>query len=119
MSKRLLLLNVLWVSAAAVFSVQLVRIFLAAPPLPSPRGAPPPQAAGPPTEERARVSVPLAPYDGVASKTLFNPSRSEAGTASVAPTSKPFLYGIVLKDGAPAAFLEDQVTKKVTRSEER
>ena len=114
MSKRLLLLNVLLVSGAAVFSVQLVRTFLAAPPLPSPRGTPPPQAAGPATEVRARVSVPLAAYDGVASKNLFNPSRSEAGTASVAPTSKPFLYGIVLKDGAPAAFLEDPVTKKVT-----
>ena len=114
MSKRLLLLNVLLVSGAAVFSVQLVRTFLAAPPLPSPRGAPPPQAAGPATEVRARVPVPLAAYDGVASKNLFNPSRSEAGTASVAPTTKPLLYGIVLKDGAPAAFLEDPVTKKVT-----
>src|SRR3989304_712562 len=101
MSKRLLLLNVLLVSGAAVFSVQLVRTFLAAPPLPAPK-------------DRARVPVPRAASGGVASKTLFTPSRSEAGTASVAPTSKPFLYGIVLKDGAPAAFLEDPVTKKGT-----
>src|SRR3989304_4382478 len=97
MSKRLLLLNALLVSGAAVFSVQLVRTFLAAPPLPPPPAPPPPRPAGPPTEDRARVPVPLAAYDGVASKNLFNPSRSEAGTASVAPTSKPFLYGIVLK----------------------
>src|SRR3989304_4392989 len=88
MSKRLLLLNVLLVSGAAVFSVQLVRTFLAVPPPPPTRGAP--------------------------KKPLYTPSRPEAGTASVAPTSKPFLYGIVLKDGAPAAFLEDPVTKKVT-----
>ena len=68
----------------------------------------------PPTEEGARVPVPLAAYDIVASKNLFNPSRSETGTASVASVAKPLLYGIVLKDGAPAAFLEDPVTKKVT-----
>ena len=102
------------VSAAAVFSVQLVRTFLAAPSLPSPRGAPALQAVAPTTEERARPSIPLAAYDVVASKNLFNPSRSEVGTASVAPATKPLLYGVVLKDGAPAAFLEDPVTKKVT-----
>lgn len=114
MSKRLLLLNLVLVSGAVVFSVQLVRSFLAAPALPSPRGAPALQAAAPPTEERARVPVPLATYDVVASKNLFNPSRSETGTASVAPVTKPLLYGIVLKNGTPAAFLEDPVTKKVT-----
>lgn len=114
MSKRLMLLNLVLVSAAVVFSIQLVRTFLAAPTLPSPRGSPAPQAAAPPTGERARGSVPLAAYDVVASKNLFNPSRSEAGTASVAPATKPLLYGIVLKDGASAAFLEDPATKKVT-----
>ncbi|MBI3030557.1 MAG: hypothetical protein HYY64_13700 [Candidatus Rokubacteria bacterium] len=115
MSKRLLLLNLVLVSGVVVFSVQLVRTFLAAPTLPSPRGAPTQQAAPPPpTDERARVPVPLAAYDVVASKNLFNPGRSEGGTASVAPITKPFLYGIVLRDGAPAAFLEDPVTKKVT-----
>ena len=108
-----MLLNVLLVGAAVVFSIQLVRTFLAAPTLPSPRGAPAPQAVVPATEERARPSVPLAAYDVVASKNLFNPSRSEVGTASVAPATKPLLYGIVLRDGAPAAFLEDPVTKKV------
>ena len=114
MSKRLMLLNLVLVSAAVVFSVQLVRTFLAAPTLPSPRGAPAPQVVAPATEERAHPSIPLAAYDVVASKNLFNPGRSEAGTASVAPATKPLLYGIVLKDGAPAAFLEDPVTKKVT-----
>ena len=112
MSKRLLLLNLVLVSGAVVFSVQLVRTFLTVSALPSPRGAPAPQAA-PPTEERARVPVPLAAYDVIASKNLFNPSRSEAGTASIAPTAKPFLHGVVLRDGAPVAFLEDPATKKV------
>src|SRR3990172_4091974 len=61
MSKRLLLLNVLLVSGAAVFSVQLVRTFLAAPLLPSPRGAPPPQAAGAPAPETPRPAGPPLP----------------------------------------------------------
>ena len=109
-----MLLNLVLVSGAAVFSVQLARTFLAAPRLPPPRVTSTAQVTPPPTtEEGARASVPLAAYDVIASKNLFNPSRSEAGTASVAPVAKPLLYGIVLKDGAPVAFLEDPVTKKV------
>lgn len=121
MSKRLLLLNLIVVSVGVVFSVQLVRTFLAAPSLPSPPlpvASPGTRAGGvsappPTTEERARGATPLATYDVVASKSLFNPSRSETAAASAAPAVKPFLYGIVLKDGAPAAFLQDPVTKKV------
>ena len=114
MSKRLLLLNLILVSAGVVFSVQLVRTFLASPRLPSPPRAPASQATPPPaTEDSARAPVPLTTYDVVASKNLFNPNRSEAGAASAAPVAKPLLHGIVLKDGAPAAFLEDPTTKKV------
>ena len=114
MSKRLLLLNLILVSVAVVFSVQLGRTFRSAPPLAPPRVTSPAQVTPPPTtEEPARGTTPLAAYDVVAGKNLFNPSRSEAGTASVAPAARPVLYGIVLKDGAPSAFLEDPVTKKV------
>jgi hypothetical protein len=112
MSKRLLLLNLILVSAGIVFSVQLVRTFLSTPRLPPLAVARATQPTLPPaTEERA--SVPLATYDVVASKNLFNPSRSETGTASVAPSVKPFLHGVVLTDGGPAAFLEDPTTKRV------
>lgn len=112
MSKRLLLLNLVLVSAGVVFSIQLVWAFLATPWLPPSAVARATQPTLPPaTEERA--SGPLATYDVVASKNLFNPSRSETGTASVAPSVKPFLHGVVLTDGAPAAFLEDPTTKRV------
>ena len=114
MSKRLLLLNLILVTVGVVFSVQLVRTFRPAPPPPPPRVTSAAQLTPPPTtEDRARGVTPLAAYDAVAGKNLFNPSRSEAGTASVASAAKPVLYGIVLKDGAPSAFLEDPVTKKV------
>ena len=114
MSKRLLLLNLIVVSVGVVFSVQLVRTFLASPQLPSPPRAPASQVVQPSaTEDSTRVPVPLTAYDVVASKNLFNPNRSEAGAASAAPVAKPLLHGIVLKDGAPAAFLEDPTTKKV------
>ncbi len=114
MSKRLLLLNLIVVSAGVVFSVQLARSFLSSPQLPPPPPTRPAQAAPlPTTEESPRAPGPLAQYDVVASKNLFNPNRSEAGAASAAPVAKPLLYGIVLKDGAPAAFLEDPTTKKV------
>ena len=112
MSKRLLLLNLVLVSGAVVFSVQLVRTFLSSPQLPPPPVARPTQPTLPPATQE-RQSVPLTAYDVVASKNLFNPSRSEAGTASIAPTAKPFLHGVVLRDGAPVAFLEDPATKKV------
>ena len=113
MSRRLLLLNLVLVTAAVVFSVHIVRIFVASPKLP----ASPPLTARPaeraPTEASARSTPALATFDLVARRNLFNPSRSETATAAASPVAKPLLYGIVLKDGAPAAFLEDPVTKRV------
>lgn len=113
MSKRLLLLNLVLVTAAVVFSVHLVRILSSSPQLPLAPGLRAPQATPSPAEERPRPTTPLAAYDAIASKNLFNPSRSETSTATVGPTVKPFLYGIVITDGIPAAFLEDPLTKKV------
>ncbi len=112
MSRRLLLLNLVLVTAGVVFSVYIVRILLASPQLPAPPALTAPPAGRAPTDESARAARPLASYDVVAARNLFNPSRSEAGTAA-APVAKPILYGVVLKDGAREAFLEDPVTKKV------
>ncbi len=95
-----------------VFSVQLVRTFLASPELPPPAVARPTQPALPAAAPE-RAPVPLAAYDVVAAKNLFNPNRSEAGTASVVPAVKPVLHGVIVTDGAPAAYLEDPTTKKV------
>ena len=113
MSRRLLLLNLVLVTAAVVFSIYIVRTLLASHQLPASPAVTAPPVDGALTEESARAAPPLAGYDLIAARNLFNPSRSEAGTAALAPASKPLLYGIVLKDGAPEAFLEDPVTKKV------
>jgi hypothetical protein len=53
----------------------------------------------------------------VATRNLFSPTRSESpptATVAAAPTAaKPNLYGVVLRDGAPMAYLEDPGTKRV------
>ncbi len=113
MSRRLLLLNLVLVTAAVVFSVQIVRTFITSPQFPA---SPPfrvPQVEREATEASARPTPSLAAYDVVATRNLFNPSRSETATAAGPPVAKPNLYGIVLTPEGRAAFLEDPVTKKV------
>lgn len=112
MSRRLLLLNLVLVTAAVVFSIQIVRTFITSPQLPA---SPPLRAPGverAAAEDSARPTPPLAAYDVVATRNLFNPSRSETAAAGT-PAAKPNLYGIVLTPEGRAAFLEDPVTKKV------
>ncbi len=113
MSRRLLLLNLLLVAAAVVFSVQIVRTLIASPQLPPVAPLTTPLVERIATEETGRAVPPLATFDVVAARNLFNPNRSESATAALSPVGKPLLYGIVLKDGSPAAFLEDPITKKV------
>jgi hypothetical protein len=54
----------------------------------------------------------------VASRNLFSPTRTEVtlaltGRPGSAPAPAPNLYGVVLGDGAPIAYLEDPATKRV------
>jgi len=68
-------------------------------------------------------AVPAPPDSGagsavIATRNLFSPDRTEApvaGTqsAALANIPKPSLFGVVLKDGAPIAYLEDPITKRV------
>jgi hypothetical protein len=58
-------------------------------------------------------------YSTVAARNLFSPTRTESpptATASAAASPaavKPNLFGVVLRDGAPIAYLEDPGTKRV------
>ncbi len=113
MSRRLLLLNLVLVAAAVVFSLQIVRTLIASPQLPPVAPLTTPLVERIATEETGRAVPPLATFDVVAARNLFNPNRSESATAALSPVGKPLLHGIVLKDGSRAAFLEDPVTKKV------
>jgi hypothetical protein len=87
------------------------------PPPPRARTAPsaPALTPAPPPPEPAAVG-----YGIIVSRNLFSPGRSDAPVVAgtglggvVAPPSRPTLFGIVLRDGAPIAYLEDPVTKRV------
>src|SRR5919197_1502810 len=120
MSKRLLMLNALLGVVALGFASYIVWELVR--PLGGPagaRGRPAPSA--PTTTATAPLSeAPPGSYGIIASRSLFNPSRSEvASTVPTGPSGlvpglpRPTLYGVVLKDGAPVAYLEDPVTKRV------
>ncbi len=115
MPKKLLIINALLLVIAGGSAAFIARQFMA--PLAMPlaartRSAPPVTAPG----EEAPRSQPGA-YASVAARNLFSPTRTEtpptAAAATAAPAVKPNLFGIVLRDGAPIAYLEDPATKRV------
>ena len=116
MPRRLLLLNVFLVGASLASIVYIARQVTAPTPPARSRAASAPAASAPPPAAEA----PTAPgsYTLVASRNLFSPTRTEAPPGPAAagaapPPPKPNLYGVVLRDGAPIAYLEDPVTKRV------
>lgn len=65
-----------------------------------------------------RVPEAAGSWAVIASRNPFSPSRSEAPVTAVQAGAalnvpKPNLFGIVLKDGAPFAYIEDPATKRV------
>jgi hypothetical protein len=111
---RLVVLNAALVVVALV-SIGYTVNELRAPAPAAPRRAAP-AAAPVATATRAGGEAPSGGYTVVASRNLFSPTRSEAPvTASPgAPAMpKPNLYGIILRDGAPVAYLEDPASKRV------
>jgi hypothetical protein len=118
MPKRLLVLNALLVVVAALSVLYIARQFMTPMPMPpAPRNRPAP--AGPTASsggDGARPSA--AAYAVVSARNLFSPTRTEAPPtpvtgASAVPLVKPNLYGVVLREGAPIAYLEDPTTKRV------
>ncbi|HSF04457.1 MAG TPA: hypothetical protein VLG10_01575 [Methylomirabilota bacterium] len=119
MSRHALTLNVVLGAIAIGFATYIAWEVLRPAPSGGPQarsksGTPPPVAAIP-----ARPAPePAGSWSVITSRNPFSPSRSEApltgalgGPALNVP--KPNLYGIVLKDGAPFAYIEDPVTKRV------
>jgi len=111
-SRRFLGLNLLLGLVGALCAAGLVRELLTPLPLPPP---PTPRAAAP-----AAVTVPVpataAPAGGygiVASRNLFNPSRSEAAPGPVVGAGpKPLLHGVVMDGPKSRAYLEDPTVKR-------
>ena len=118
MPKKLLIVNAVLIAIAAASIAFIVRQMMAPMPMPLPtRGRPAPTSAqASPQPEGGRV--PASAYGVVASKNLFSPTRTEAPvTATAAPVAnqpKPSLFGVVLREGAPIAYLEDPATKRVS-----
>jgi hypothetical protein len=119
LSKRLWLVNLVLVAVAVVFVVSLARDMTRSRPLPP--SPPPRRAQGPaPTDEAppsALAEEKLAAFNVIVAKHLFNPSRSEGGTAPAAPAAppppKPTLLGVVVDGPKSRAYLEDATTKRV------
>ena len=116
MPRKLLLINAILIAIAAGSVVFIVRQLLAPTPLPLPTQGRPAPTAGvvvPSEAERPAVAYPM-----VASKNLFSPTRTEAPVVPQAATAinapRPNLFGVVLRDGAPIAYLEDPTSKRIS-----
>lgn len=118
MPKRLLVLNAVFAVVSALSAFYIARQFMTPLPIPvAPRSRPAPTA---PTVARNgdEPRPPAAAYAVVSVRNLFSPTRTEAPPTAVAgastvPLVKPNLFGVVLREGAPIAYLEDPTTKRV------
>jgi len=114
MPKKLIVLNALLLVLAAGGAIYIVRQLTSPMPMPQPGQARPAPPAPAPVEPPA---PPPGGYASVAARNLFSPTRTEsppAPTVAAAPlAAKPNLFGIVLREGAPVAYLEDPNTKRV------
>lgn len=117
MSKRLLSLNVLLAAISLACLVYLVRAAILTPIAPGPRPRAAAPAASPGPRPAAASRPPSQGYSVVATRNLFSPIRTEATSAAPPPgapgVQKPSLHGVVLRDGAPIAYLQDPVTRRV------
>jgi hypothetical protein len=118
MARRVFGTNVLLGLTAAGLLGYTAWQFAQPAPEPSVRARPAP-AASPPAPAPAPPQTPPGAHQGIASRNLFSPSRTEApptpvaGTPTAPPPPKPNLYGVVLRDEASIAYLEDPMTKRV------
>ena len=114
MPTKLLIINGLLIVIAAGSVVFIARQLMAPVAVPLPARSRP---ATPPVARRDPPAPDPGAYTAVAARNLFSPTRTEspgaAVASAVAPATKPNLFGIVLREGAPIAYLEDPSTKRV------
>jgi len=115
MSRKLLVLNGLFLAIAALAAASIARQFLTPRPLPGPGRAPAVAASAAPQAESP--PAPAAAYAVVAARNLFSPTRTETGGEAAGPApivAKPNLFGVVLRQGKPSiAYLEDPLSRRV------
>lgn len=120
MSKKLVTANIALLAVSALFATYIVQQAttpMRPPASARPRPAAPPPAPAPPAPEAGARPAP-GTYTVIASRNLFSPTRTEAppAPASAAPAvqlPKPNLYGVIVRDEASIAYLEDPTTKRV------
>jgi hypothetical protein len=115
MPKNLIVLNALLLALAVGGAVYIVRQLTSPMPVPQLGQARPAPPAPAPVEPPA---PPPGGYASVAARNLFSPTRTESPptptvASSASPAVKPNLFGIVLREGSPVAYLEDPNTKRV------
>jgi len=117
MPRRLLAVNVVLAGVSLLCVSLIVKQLIGSRPAAPSRSRPPaaalaaPSAAGSPR-------LPAQAYSVIATRNLFSPTRSETPGAGMAGGPainivKPSLHGVVLRDGAPIAYLEDPLTKRI------
>jgi Type II secretion system protein C len=114
MPRKLVIINGLLLFIAAGSVTFIVRQLVVPLPMPLTSRTRPPVAATSRAVEPPRNQA--GAYASVASHNLFSPSRTESPPTAVAAPStamKPNLYGIILREGTPVAYLEDPTTKRV------
>lgn len=117
MSRRLLLLNVLLGAVSIACAAFIVWEIVA--PWPAPQARAHPAAPAAPAPGPAAPRPPASAYNVVAARNAFSPTRSEdastvtGGGGATLGAAKPNLYGVVLRDQNPIAYLEDPLTKRV------
>src|SRR5882672_1981307 len=118
MPSRLLAVNVVLASVSLLCAGLIVKQFTGSRPPTVSRARPPAATPAAPTPNADSPRLPAQAYSVIATRNLFSPTRTEmpgAGLAGGPPINivKPSLHGVVLRDGAPIAYLEDPLTKRI------
>jgi len=116
MPSRLLVVNVALAGISLLCVGLIVKQLVTTPQTVTARSRPP--GAGPAAPPAAEPQhLPAQAYSMIASRNLFSPTRTETpGTGPGGPAInvvKPSLHGVVLREGAPIAYLEDPLTKRI------
>jgi len=115
--RTLFLVNVVVGGLGCLFAAGIVRDIVthrSLPPVPAPRPA---QSALDPAEPLA-VPPPLASFQVIATRNMFNPARTEAtgatAVAAMAAGVRPILHGVLIDGEKRRAFLEEPPARQVS-----
>jgi hypothetical protein len=119
MPKKLILITALLIAISAGSIAFIARQLMAPMPMPVPtRGRPAPAGSTTAGRQQDGGRAPASAYSVIAAKNLFSPTRTEAPVTASAGSAtaavKPNLFGVVLREGAPIAYLEDPASKRVS-----